>query len=1253
MPEVVFADGVLDEHDQDRVRFALNQIDFDGTGAWRHPVGYVKVRKVFGNGRSGSLALHVELSTGQVVLSRVLKVDRIDVMAREWRGWQEISQFNNAFFAPVFAASRDVVDTRRRGPYDCGAVVYGDAAEYNGDASAALQSLEEIARDPARVDETVAVIEQLFRGIAVTLHNAHHVEDQPTSLARLNRRLGPVLEIRSDPGTAEAPMPNKIFRRALTGAADDIAPGRRIRFTLSEHDHVQIRVDGKDARQGQGIVEVSRGLARRELLPEPALSCADLFAALPRVLTETITSRVTSRSHGDLNARNVLVVNGRPYLIDYAEFAADLPQQLDFAWLEVSLLRDVYAARDPAGLIRLQRALAIGSRLLHLGVTAEEVLDACREFVPADNHDALRVLLTIRTQAHRVYPEKARPVWWRDHLAQLLLSAHRTLKWSDDSQSVAKLHAVTAMAAVATEWLTDGDPFEHWDHHVNEAVSLLQRHLRRKLREGMPELARELTVEHYVDLTMDLSDPYSPSIDKLMSSEYHVVVSGPPGSGKTTVLRESGRRLLADESARVPLFAHAQDFQESMIDAEEARLGVRHLILDDASPDQLADLRDRYPTMPILASGDPTAGFGHAQLRGLDEQAIEIYLWRRVPELGVNRLMDTLLTDPAWRRLNIQHPRTLSLLADYLALHGMPDSPVDLHRAMLLAKVDGDEEALRAGEAVAIALLEDVPPGPIHPKLIRSGLIIADDTEVRFAERGDRDHLAALGLRHEESDPDRIHRLAEEIQWRDAVIAFVELPEVSANEVASLANAIPNPIWKAELLASAANCPTETLSAFVADQLARLRTASIVRAAIILTVLKLLRQHAALAQIALDGTISKHARTRALRKLEALTDKARPGQPRHSAAAELIATLESLLNHETDPGMREVACDVVRRADLKELSLVVAEQISDRSPWPMNLVAMRTLLKIDVIPARRTLSAYADACSTRLADTELQLRSLDSVGEAISLRFEQIGLLQNLDAQRRRSWYIRLRFGFGMIATELGEAPTIEGGPDEWLDLVEHGSTEEAALAAHHLLAQGRASEILDRIGDPPRNDRLLIAAAAFSVGDLDWVENFTLRMLHHVHPSELEGPAAVLASVFWIDRMRGIKLALRAGRIVRDRDIAERRFWPWSVALGICHGRPEEHEALLNEGEVELAIDALSSYGFLLNGEERPDHVFGETAKEKLLHAVTDENLVDWAHAAATVGLTEAVPVIREHIAGGRSEPVLQKALEYLTSDQ
>lgn len=187
----------------------------------------------------------------------------------------------------------------------------------------------------------------------------------------------------------------------------------------------------------------------------------DPFAALPIIMESSRPHRITSVVHGDLNPRNILVINETPCLIDYALTRADEPIFMDFARLEGCLARDILPSDFTwAQHVRLQRLLAAACRL------GEESVQRFAERLAADRVElasAFRLLWTIRRAARDVYPKKYQDQWVRDYLEQLFLFAHLTLKWDSGEELVPqKLLVTAAITGVAAEALTNRDIYELW-----------------------------------------------------------------------------------------------------------------------------------------------------------------------------------------------------------------------------------------------------------------------------------------------------------------------------------------------------------------------------------------------------------------------------------------------------------------------------------------------------------------------------------------------------------------------------------------------------------------------------------------------------------------------------------------------------------------------------------------------------------------------------------------------------------------------
>ena len=245
-----------------------------------------------------------------------------------------------------------------------------------------------------------------------------------------------------------------------------------------------------------GIVEWTRGTVQRRRMHESfqhvgeifegdshlaygALKTADPFEAIPHVLTASRRGRIISVVHGDLNPRNILVADtGKPYLIDYAKVRDKRPQQSDFCWLEINLMRNVFAGFELTEQAALQRLLSLAAYSLRSEDRStddkdQEVLHVFADLI-ARSHErlftAFQVLFMIRRHAWNSFPiERAgftgnpHQVWLTEYLEQLLIAAHRTVKWNDENQTDMKLRVSFLTASIASEWLSNSNPFLHWD----------------------------------------------------------------------------------------------------------------------------------------------------------------------------------------------------------------------------------------------------------------------------------------------------------------------------------------------------------------------------------------------------------------------------------------------------------------------------------------------------------------------------------------------------------------------------------------------------------------------------------------------------------------------------------------------------------------------------------------------------------------------------------------------------------------------
>jgi len=202
---------------------------------------------------------------------------------------------------------------------------------------------------------------------------------------------------------------------------------------------------------------------RRGTLSGPDADVPDPFVLLPTVLETRRPGRWTALVHGDLNPRNVLVVAGRPCLIDYAMTRDGEPLLADFVRLEGTLARDVLPEDlSWTELVRLERLLAAACRL------DDEAAERLAARLAKDRPElgaAFRIFWAIRRAARETYPEEDgqedRDGWWRDYLEQLFLFAHLSLKWENSGPQA--LRATAAMASVAAEVLAPHEAFLRWD----------------------------------------------------------------------------------------------------------------------------------------------------------------------------------------------------------------------------------------------------------------------------------------------------------------------------------------------------------------------------------------------------------------------------------------------------------------------------------------------------------------------------------------------------------------------------------------------------------------------------------------------------------------------------------------------------------------------------------------------------------------------------------------------------------------------
>ena len=489
------------------------QGDPDPSRDWQAGVLLVDITRTLQGGRSGAAAYEMTVHRpGRPARRQVLKVGPLADIITEWRAYRTwLAGTLSATVTPVEAVSRTVSETA--GPERLGAIVYQHVATYAGRSSVPVSTLEETVRGAIDgsipLGDTLAVVRALLEQLDESVWHTRS-ESQRHTLVGLNALLGPdlVLEVdrAANANTLTFQSPTNEQRRdkvrysgAVLERASLLAPQsgpealtldatielRDMSTSAGPHGHllgqfgdttVEIRTAagadphfqlldyaGHPSLTVVGRVVALRGLswwakiehavdtARRDgdAVVIDGVPLGDPFAALPSRITEFRDKRATTVVHGDLNPRNVLLVDRQIFLIDFARTGVGPPLS-DAAWLEICLLRDVIApVLGWPALVRLQRELAVRTR----------VADAV-EVLPEPAGRAAAVLWEIRAGAQRCHRrrETTHP-WWPEYQDQLLISSLRTLKWDD--QTSAEIYAAMAVAGVAAEQLGPR-PYRHW-----------------------------------------------------------------------------------------------------------------------------------------------------------------------------------------------------------------------------------------------------------------------------------------------------------------------------------------------------------------------------------------------------------------------------------------------------------------------------------------------------------------------------------------------------------------------------------------------------------------------------------------------------------------------------------------------------------------------------------------------------------------------------------------------------------------------
>jgi hypothetical protein len=478
---------------------------------WRSKPKEIKVIRKLSGGRGSSEVFEVRVIWGDQNFLKVIKIGPSHDLKDELKGFESIND-RNSFFAPIDAATPGILDLSRMEPGIREALVYAHAQEWMGRRGLqTFEEIahKAVTNGGLDLEKATCLLETLFKGINENLYYQDRRIDSDTSLNKFwNHRLGPngiieIEEFSSRKKLLHLGSPSNyllkealIFPREITAKVTwkdgEAKPGdfvylieliaqkrgNRLIGISKADSFLQFEIKAIENKNIQDIAEklnegslfrvYGRLKSIREkthkdhllsklkelkaedgLIKGPGATVPDPFVLLPELLRTRQSRIITSLVHGDLNPRNILVVEDlNPCLIDYANTGSGQTLLSDFVRLEGCLARDIL----PEDLnwkqhVRLQRLLAASCRL------GDETVERFTQLLAQERQElasAFRLLYTIRKASKNAYSESERHQWYQDYLEQLFLFAHLTLKWEKD-QTPQALRATTAMAGVASE----------------------------------------------------------------------------------------------------------------------------------------------------------------------------------------------------------------------------------------------------------------------------------------------------------------------------------------------------------------------------------------------------------------------------------------------------------------------------------------------------------------------------------------------------------------------------------------------------------------------------------------------------------------------------------------------------------------------------------------------------------------------------------------------------------------------------------
>ncbi|WP_410584347.1 hypothetical protein [Amycolatopsis sp. lyj-108] len=1274
---------------------ALYRIGRSGQG-WQGPVESIEITRVIDGGRSGAFVLEVALRAGAEYRQRVVKIGAAEEMAAEYGNYRRLLvPYPAAVCAPIQEATQGALDIGSKRDGEIEAVVYTHVAEYAGRPQAAVPTLEDLVRtalgDSASVSAVRRVIGDLFAHMATPFHNRREFFSS-RSLRDLNPTLGPDLVLSAGTVPGEPIYAEDVLEVSL--GHGEFVSGQELRIADSGGCEVRIETSGqgKDAVLSGRVIRSRFSEQRRTLdgafaslerkegaVIADGVRTADPAAGLRPALTDPRFGRVRGIVHGDLNARNVMCVESRPVLIDFARTAEDRPVLSDAAWLEVSLMRDVFAGLPYADLVRIQRSLAFATRARAVATDVAEFDRIVEGFFEDQALVAFRILYEVRLASQHLYPGDTA---WLDYAAVLHLSAYRTVKWSAHPEHA--LRATHAVAAVATEWLAAENPFSHGDRltelfsRVAPAIDLARpgaaslmagllaavdaRHPGLAAPE-VDELRDRFTRTCYADraraLIVRLSREHG-EFPLAADHEDSAVVTGGPGAGKSRLLLELAYWRAIDIAGpgpgsgplRFPLLLSAA---ELLADPEGPRLdvprealvlGAVHLLLDgldevpDAGYERIAEwARSLLTLFPRVRLSVAVRDGGRAaeafelpvhRLALWDEDDITWFLSRRPIPMTVRRELASTLAET--HRADGGAPQGLvAMLAEAAMKEGSSASIGALYERYFAGDLtEAETTALASVAAMAVDTAEPVRPGFELGGLLAHGILEASPRGVRFLRLAERDYFAARALSGDLAE-DRARTFA----WRDICVLGARLPSTPDAVVDLMVRSVisADPRFAARMLALR---PVLALGhvrdwrASLADAGAGSHTHRSVAEALLLTGIPSARQ--AISDVLLDPGTPAAAQLEILGALELSATRAGPTWAYAVWARHVLGGVLASGEHPAETVLAAIA--VIGAARIRGLEMLLGELLQTGDPR-VALAADGLLRRFQVVVPPRLGEVRDELTASGLRDVEARLPTMSGSREIRKANETRVRLLERTSSQAE---LITRRFSYG-IAYDVGdllsgfsfEPPSLDA-----VRLLTELPESEAVLSAHQLLSggpQARDALVLPVLATSPLHLLLIAAGAAASPAAVDHVERLVIALAPVVEADRIEGLAALCHAVVRADPRRGFALTRSSARILRDRDLAARLYWPWSTMMAHTSPAPDELDRLLADG-VDGAIEELALYAPSWDGTCPPVPPLSVAAREAVLERRDD--VVDWVLAVAAAKLTNALPEVIE-IAGNR----------------